>query len=309
MRRVLIVVVLIVGAAILGLWRSQGGVRQGLTRAVGASSEDSQGEARDEIRKSFDLQPGARVEVQGINGSVDVQTSDSKTAEVYVLRTAKNRDALERREVTVEQTANGLLIKGREARHRGFWEHLFGGRSPNEQVTIKAPRQIALALKGVNGRITSGDIEGPLEVKGVNGKIELGQTSGSAEISGVNGRISIGLKSLDDRGARVSGVNGGIELRLGNGLNADLTARGMNGNVRSEIAEVTVDKEEYGRNYSARIGTGGAPITISGINGNVRLTRGESTAGAPSSSEKKPATTEKAEKSATEAKLGKSSEK
>lgn len=310
MRRVLIVVVLIVGAAILGLWRSQGGVRQGLTRAVGASSEDSQGEVRDEIRRSFELQPGARVEVQGINGSVDLQTSDSKSAEVYVLRTGKSRDALDRREVTVEQTANGILIKGKEARHRGFWEHLFGGRTPNEQVTIKAPRQIAFALKGVNGRVTSGDIDGPLEVKGVNGKIELGQTSGSAEISGVNGRISVGLKSLDDRGARFSGVNGGIELRLGNGLNADLTARGMNGNVRSEIAEVTVDKEEYGRNYSARIGTGGAPITISGINGNVRLTRGDSTtANSSVSSDKKTGTTVKTEKSANEAKLGKSSEK
>jgi len=310
MRRVLIVVVLIVGAAILGLWRSQGGVRQGLTRAVGASSEDSQGEVRDEIRRSFELQPGARVEVQGINGSVDLQTSDSKTAEVYVLRTGKSRDALDRREVTVEQTANGILIKGKEARHRGFWEHLFGGRTPNEQVTIKAPRQIAFALKGVNGRVTSGDIDGPLEVKGVNGKIELGQTSGSAEISGVNGRISVGLKSLDDRGARFSGVNGGIELRLGDGLNADLTARGMNGNVRSEIAGVTVDKEEYGRNYSARIGTGGAPITISGINGNVRLTRGDTTtANSSVSSDKKTGTTVKTEKSATEAKLGKSSEK
>lgn len=307
MRRVLIVVVLIVGAAILGLWRSQGGVRQGLTRAVGASSEDSQGEVRDEIRRSFELQPGARVEVQGINGSVDLQTSDSKTAEVYVLRTGKSRDALDRREVTVEQTANGILIKGKEARHRGFWEHLFGGRTPNEQVTIKAPRQIAFALKGVNGRVTSGDIDGPLEVKGVNGKIELGQTSGSAEISGVNGRISVGLKSLDDRGARFSGVNGGIELRLGDGLNADLTARGMNGNVRSEIAGVTVDKEEYGRNYSARIGTGGAPITISGINGNVRLTRGESTAPASTASDKKPAASEKAEKPASEAKSAKSS--
>lgn len=308
MKRVLIVVVLIVGAAVLGLWRSQGGVRQGLTRAVGASSDDSQGEVRDEIRKNFELQPGARIEVQGVNGSVDVQTSDSKTTEVYVLRTAKNRDALSRRELTVEQTANGLLIKGCEARHRGFWEHLFGGRSPNEQVTIKAPRQIALALKGVNGRVTSGDIDGPVEIKGVNGKIELGQTSGSAEISGVNGRISIGLKSLDGRGARLSGVNGGIELRLANGLNADLTARGMNGNVRSEIAEVTVDKEDYGRNYSARIGTGGAPITISGINGNVRLTRGDSTAAAPSSTDKI-TTTEKAEKSATEAKAAKGSEK
>ena len=309
MRRVLIVVVLIVGAAVLGLWRSQGGVRQGLSRAINAG-EESQGEARDEIRKSFELAPGARVEIQGINGSVEVQTSDTKTAEVYVLRTAKNKEALDRREVVVEQTGNGLLIKGKEARHAGFWEHIFGGRNPNEQVTIKAPRQIALALKGVNGRVTSGDIDGPVEVKGVNGKVELGQTSGSAEIAGVNGRISVGLRTLDERGARVSGVNGGIELRLANGLNADLTAKGMNGNVRSEIPEVTVDKEEYSRNYSARIGTGGAPITISGVNGNVRLTRGEgTTAPGASASDKKPAASEKTEKSAPEAKPAKSSEK
>lgn len=307
MRRVLIVVVLIIGAAILGLWRSQGGVRQGLSRAAGAESEDSQGDVRDEIRKSFELQPGARVEVQGINGAVDVQTSDTKTAEVYVVRTAGSRDSLNRREVTVEQTANGLLIRGKEARHTGIWEHLFGGRSPKEEVTIKAPRQIALALRGVNGRVSSGDIEGPVEVRGVNGNIELGQTSGSVEISGTNGRISVGLKSLDDRGARVSGVNGGIELRLANGLNADLTAKGMNGNVRSEISEITVDKDEYGRSYSARIGTGGAPITISGVNGNVRLTRGDTTANSSAASEKKPLANQKDMKPATETKSAKSS--
>ena len=303
MRRVLIVVVLIIGAAILGLWRSQGGVRQGLTRAVGASSEESQGDVRDEIRKSFELRPGARVEIQGINGSVEVQTSDTKTAEVYVLRTAGSRDSLSRREVTVEQTADGLLIKGKEARHAGIWEHLFG-RNPREEVTIKAPRQIALALKGVNGRVHSGDIDGPLEVKGVNGNVELGQTSGSAEISGVNGRISVGLQSLDDRGARVSGVNGGVELRLANGLNADLTAKGMNGNVRSEISEVTVDKEDSGRNYSARIGAGGAPITIRGVNGNVRLTRADTNANSPVASDKKPANP-KVEKTAVETRSAK----
>ena len=116
MRRVLIVVVLIIGAAILGLWRSQGGVRQGLSRTVGASSEDSQGDVRDELRKSFELQPGARVEVQGINGSVEVQTSDTKTAEVYVLRTAKNSESLSRREVVIEQTASGLVVRGKDAR-------------------------------------------------------------------------------------------------------------------------------------------------------------------------------------------------
>ena len=307
MKRVLIIVVLVIGAAVLGLWRSHGGVRAGLSKAVGISNEESQAEARDEIHKSFELQPGARLEVQGINGKVEIQTSDTKTAEVYVLRTAKSSESLSRREVIVEQTATGLLVRGKEARHLGIWEHLFGS-NPDEQVTIKAPRQIALSLKGINGRVTSGDVDGAIEAKGINGRVELGQAGDSAEIGGINGSVVVGLKQLGERGVRINGVNGGIELRLANGLNADLTARGMNGNVRSEISEVTVNKDEPGSRYSAHIGNGGAPITLSGINGNVRLTRAESAVTNSAASEKKPAAaTEKAAKSAADTKSGKSS--
>ena len=271
MKRVAVVVILVLAAAVLGFWRSSGGVRQGFSRVVGAASEQPTGDVREEIRKNFELQPGARVEIAGINGKVDVQTSDTKTAEVYVLRTAGNRDALSRREVTVEQTSTGLLVRGRQVSH-GFWEHLFGTKA-NEDVTIKAPRAIVLAIRGVNGRVTTGDVEGAIAAKGINGEVELGAANDSAEITGINGNVSVGLNQLGNTGARVSGVNGNIELRLGTGLNADLTAKGMNGNVRSEISDVTVDKDEYGSHYSAKIGSGGSPITISGINGNVRLTR------------------------------------
>ncbi len=298
MKRVLIVVILVVAAAALGLWRSHGGVRAGLNQAVGMSNEDSQGEARDEVRKSFLLQPGARLEVEGINGKVEIQTSDTKTAEVYLLRTGKNSESLSRREVTIEQTATGLVVRGRETRHAGIWDHLFGS-NPKEELTIKAPRQIALALKGINGRVTTGDIDGAIEAKGINGNVELGQASESAEISGINGRVVVSLKQLGERGARIKGINGGIELRLANGLNADLSAKGMNGSVRSEIPEVTVDKEEFGHGYSARIGSGGASITLAGINGNVRLTRGEGPAPGAATTEKKPGS-EKAAKSDSE---------
>ena len=306
MRRVLIVVILVVAAAALGLWRTHGGVRNGLSRAVGVSSDDSQPETRDEIRKSFELQPGARLDVQGFNGKVDIQTSDTKTAEVYVLRTANSSDSLSRREVIIEQTPTGLLVRTREARHIGIWEHLFG-RNPKEDVTIKAPRAIALALKGINGGVTTGDIDGPLEVKGINGRVELGAASEYAEIGGINGSVVVGLRQLGDRGARLSGINGGIELRLANGLNADLSTRGINGNVRSDISDVTVNKDEPGSRYSAHIGNGGAPITLSGINGNVRLTRGENTAATATTGDKKAATTIQKEVKATESKSVKNS--
>ena len=192
-----------------------------------------------------------------------------------------------------------MLVRSKE-NQLGLWEHLFG-RNPKEEVTIKAPRQIALSLRGVNGRVTTGNIDGSLEVKGINGRVELGQATGYAEISGINGNVSVGLKQLGERGARVTGINGNIELRLTNDLNADLTAKGMNGRLSSEIPAVTVDKDDHGSHYSAHIGTGGAPITISGINGNVRLTTAE-VATTSASNDKKPGATTQKEVKSTEAK-------
>lgn len=279
MKRVVLVVGLIVVAAVLGLWRSNGGVRAGLSRMVNASDGDKPGPASDETRKSFELKPGARVEIQGINGLVDVQTSDTQTAEVFVRRTGDNSASLQHRDLIIEQTSDGLLVRTKQA-HTGLWDHLFG-KDPKEEVTIKAPRQIALSIRGVNGRVSTGDIEGSLELKGVNGKVELGLVSDFAQVGGVNGSISLGLRQLDERGARISGVNGGIELKLANGLNADLTTKGMNGSVRSDIPEVAVNRDDVSRRYSATIGNGGPAIEISGVNGNVRLTRA---AGSPASS-------------------------
>jgi len=285
MRRVLIVVVLVVAAAVLGLWRSHGSVREGLNRIVNGSSDNSQGVTGDETRKTFDLKPGARIDIQGINGRVEIQTSDTKTAEIFVRRTADSPSSLRRREMIVEQTSDGIIVRSRQ-NHVGLWDHLFG-KDPKEEVTIKAPRQIALSLRGVNGRINAADIDGSVEVRGVNGRVELGQVTEFAEISGVNGDISVGLNKLSGRGVRVSGVNGGIEFKLANNVNADLTARGMNGSVRSEIPEITVDKDQFGGHYSARIGNGGAPIDISGVNGNVRLTRADGSSSATSATETK----------------------
>lgn len=270
MKRVLIVVVLIICAAVLGLWRSHGGVRAGINRVVGGDVSPGV-EASDETRKTFDLKPGEKVWIQGINGRVEIQTSDTKTAEVYVKRTADDPNSLHRRQLIVEQNPDGLLVRSRQV-YNGVWDHLFG-RDPKEEVTIKAPRQIALQLRGINARVYSGDIDGRLEINGLNGDAQFGQIGDSAELNGINGRISVELTKLSERGLHIHGVNGGVELKLGPGINADLNANGMNGGVRSDIAEVRVEKENWSH-YSARIGSGGPDIEISGVNGDVKLTRG-----------------------------------
>ena len=269
MKKIVLVVLLLVIAGIAGVVRSHSKNGGRVWPIVINADKQSAGNARDEIRKSFELVAGARVEVSGINGWVKIETSDRKTADVYIERLGDSQEVLNRRKITIESTAGGLTIRG-EKGDGGFISRMFGS-NPTEHVTLRLPKQISLVTNGVNGSVTSEGIDGSLEVNGVNGKVDIAQASGSANINGINGNVSVGLSRIG-KGVDISGINGNIELQLSEDVNATLEAHGMNGRVTSELPNVVVDKSNHG-SYSAQIGSGGGSISASGINGNIRLTR------------------------------------
>jgi len=269
MKKILLVVLLLTIAGVAGVVRSHSKSPGRVWPLVVNADKQSAGSARDEIRKSFDLAAGARVEVSGINGWVKIETSDRKTADVYIERLGDSQEVLNRRKITIENNAGGLTIRG-EKGDSGLISRMFGS-NPTEHVTLQLPKQISLVTSGVNGSVTSGGIDGALEVNGVNGKVEVAQASGSAEINGINGNVSVGLARIG-KGLDISGINGNIELQLSEDVNAKLETHGMNGHVTSELPNVVVDKNSHG-SYSAQIGNGGGSISASGINGNIRLTR------------------------------------
>lgn len=270
MKRIVIVVLLVVIAGVAGVVRSSVGSVSELRELV---SHKNAADVRQEIRQTYELAPGARVEISGLNGAVKIETSDTKTAEIYIERTASCQEALDRRKVTIEADANSLRIRGDKSDDAGFFSRFFTG-SASERTTLKLPRQIALAAKGVNGSFVVSDIDGAVEVAGVNGRVQVGSAVGSATFKGINGNMVVGLKTIDQQGVTLSGINGNIELQLGADVNADFDAHGMNGRVISDLPGVQIDKERRG-NYWARIGTGGGGISAKGINGNVRLTRAQ----------------------------------
>ena len=61
MKRVLLVVALVIIAAIAGIVRSHTRVSRSGLQFSGSNNSQSNGEVRDEIRKSFELTPGAEV--------------------------------------------------------------------------------------------------------------------------------------------------------------------------------------------------------------------------------------------------------
>ncbi len=236
----------------------------------GDNRDEDEWPERDEARQSFQLTPGATVKVSGINGSVTVETAETQTAEVYVVRTARRREDLERRKVTIEQTGDGLFVRGENDKE--------ASRQPEvrQRVTLKLPRRIEFAASGINGRVSVGEVDGVVKLSGVNGRVEVAQASVSSELSGINGGVVITITRLNERGVRVSGINGSVELRFAEAINADLSVNGINGAVYADLPNVTVQGKVSRSNFNARIGAGGAPITVSGVNGRVRLApRGE----------------------------------
>ncbi len=235
-------------------------------------SDDSEFTERDEFRQSYTLAAGSPVRLSGINGSVDVETASGNAAEVHVVRTARNKSDLDYHKIIVEQTASGLVVRGEKEKHDSWRDHDGDRRQVRQRVTMRIPRNVDFTASGINGRATVGEIEGPVKLSGINGRVTVAQARGYTDISGINGSVTMMITGLTERGIRVSGVNGRVELKFGESLNADLSVSGINGAVNTDgLANVAMQGRVSRRNFNARIGAGGAPINVSGVNGSVRL--------------------------------------
>ena len=233
--------------------------------------QSAEAAGRDETHETFEIGPGARVEVRGINGNVTVETSAATTAEVHVVRTADHGSALADRRISVEQNSTGLVVRG-ESRGGGWWRRIFGGSAQaREEVTLRVPRRVNLEARGLNGQVVVGEIDGSVEVGGVNGSVELGQASVRAEINGVNGQVTLALDRAGERGIGMSGINGDVEFRIRENINADVEVTGQNGGVTLNVPNVTRQERPNRSRMSARLGSGGASVRLSGINGDIRF--------------------------------------
>src|SRR3954447_21949189 len=128
--RVFLAVVLVIAAALAGRW---------VTRS---NSPHTAG--RDVTHKTFTLDTGARVEVRGINGSVEVKTADTDTADVQVVRTG-DADAIANNTLTIEGSSSNLVVScENHDGGRGLWRRLWGGGNVREEVTLVLPRRVEL---------------------------------------------------------------------------------------------------------------------------------------------------------------------
>lgn len=229
------------------------------------------GDVTDQINKTVTLAPGSNVRISGFNGSVKVETGDGDKAEINIQVKASSQEAMDRRPVIIDHTANSLIIRTEDDKESGRWGRDRGW--VRHDVNVRLPRNNNLKVSSVNGAVTIGQLTGEVGVSSVNGRVKVEQAGTIADLSSINGGVSVTMLKLGEAGLRVSSVNGGVEIGIRSEINADIEVRSVNGGIDATDIPISVQGEMKRGQLVGKIGSGGTPIKITSVNGGVVLRR------------------------------------
>ena len=216
---------------------------------------------REVINQAIGLSPGAEVSLATIAGPVTIQTGNSPTAQIHIIRGAATQRELQCYRTDVSATPSRLAIRHVQDKRRGC-----DSINSRQEVRLILPRSVNLSMSSIAGHADIGPIDGRLKLDSMAGPVKA-RGDRSADISSLAGGLSLTLLPLDRRGVRVSSVVGMTDITFARGASADIRVDSVLGNTMSESRRINL-RWNHGR-ASARVGAGGVPVTISSVVGHV----------------------------------------
>jgi DUF4097 and DUF4098 domain-containing protein YvlB len=163
-------------------------------------------------------------------------------------------------------TAGGQLrASGPESRDNSGW-------SVSYEVFV--PHNTDLTLSAHNGGIHISDVRGKMEFKTTNGGVHLARIAGDVNGSTNNGGVHVELSGSGWEGGQmdVRTQNGGVHIAMPAQFSAHIQTETVNGGIHSDFPMPSTG-ERRPRNLDFNVGSGGALIHLSTVNGGVHLER------------------------------------
>lgn len=227
-----------------------------------------------EWRKSYRLDPNGQVEIQNVNGKIDVQPSDGNAVEIVAIKKAKAaspeaaKAALDR--ITIQEDAvspSHVKITTKYPAGGGLFNH------SNLQVEyrVKVPATAEVRFETVNGGIELTGLAGRIKAETTNGGVNGRNLAGSVDARTTNGGLDIDLARIAEGGVKLESVNGGIKVRVPRDAKATISARVTNGGIDASELPLEASGDNTRRRFDARLNGGGPRIEIEGTNGGIQL--------------------------------------
>lgn len=247
----------------------------GLAVATTASAQDFNWHGR--------IAQGKRLEVKGVNGDVRAVLASGAEAVVNATKHARRSDP-EEVEIKVVESEDGITIcavyptppRARQENTCEPGDRWHTNTENNDVVVdfeVRVPAGVVFNGKTVNGEMSAEGLRADVQASTVNGSVRV-TTTGLAEASTVNGSVYVEMGRADwPDELDFSTVNGKITLILPAKLDTEVRASTVNGDMESDFP-MTVSGRFGPRRWRGTIGAGGRSLSLSTVNGEIRLRKG-----------------------------------
>jgi Putative adhesin len=223
---------------------------------------------------------GKRLEVKGVSGDVRAVLASGSEAVVNARKHARRSDPDEV-EIKVVESDEGVTIcavyptppRARQENTCEPGDKWHSSTDNNDVVVdfeVQVPAGVEFNGQTVNGEMSAEGLKGDVRASTVNGSVRV-TTTGLAEASTVNGSVyaEMGRANWSDQ-LEFSTVNGGITLILPGKLDTEVRATTVNGEIESDYP-LTITGKFGPRRLRGTIGAGGRSLSLSTVNGEIRL--------------------------------------
>ncbi|HEY0663373.1 MAG TPA: DUF4097 family beta strand repeat-containing protein [Thiobacillaceae bacterium] len=232
---------------------------------------DQREKATQEWRKTYELQPGGRVEIANVNGRIDVVPGQGNTVEIVATKSARGatdeaaKQNLERIEIR-ESTAGGVIKVETHVQRSG----IFNNGGAGVEYAVRVPAGAELKVSTVNGGVEVTGISGRVIAETTNGGIKARDIGGTIEASTTNGGVEVDPATVSEGGVKLECTTGGIRLRLPSDAKATIAARVTNGGIDTGGLNVRAT-ESSRRRLEGDLNGGGPRLVLEGTNGGINI--------------------------------------
>ncbi len=218
--------------------------------------------------KTYDFSQSGNINLDNINGHVEVSGWDKDEILLEYTITADSADDIENVKVEIDHSERDFDVEV-DIDSGGFMN--WGGSSGEVSFSLKVPQGASLkSIESVNGNIKIVSVSGEIKAETVNGNIVIKNAAQDVKFGTVNGNIEVHLDQLGSSN-RVKGdsVNGDIEVYLPENDGFELRSETVNGDLSNDFG-IEVDEGEYvGADMDGSYKSGGASLKFDTVNGDI----------------------------------------
>ena len=242
----------------------------------GVSLEVMDGRAGDEWRRTYTLPAGGRLEIENINGAIEVYPSTGREIEVRATREVRShsddaaRDILAKLGMDEEVSPDRVKVTSRTQYQEPMGPLGSRWRAAMVRYRVAIPPGLTASFTTRSGSVTLDSVTGTLSAESTNGGITGNDVSGAVKATVVNGAVQMEMVRVDGN-IELKTVNGAIRLELPVDTDARLDARVLNGGVVVDERLPLAASQQARTAVSGQINAGGPLVSAQTTNGGIRI--------------------------------------